>query len=113
MLGCVGDFAGAAYYRPDYRAAGLRGARGFAAVLGLAFGLAFGLLFGATSAAAAGGAFGMSPSRVLAGQIRNAGHFWQPATMAIGQMVMGIPLDDCETTSQYGRECRPQVVGFT
>jgi hypothetical protein len=35
---------------------------------------------------------GMSPRRRLAGQILNAGHFLQPTAMAIGQMVMGIPL---------------------
>jgi len=37
------------------------------------------------------GAGGWSPSIVLSGQILKAGHFWQPATMAIGQMVIEIP----------------------
>jgi hypothetical protein len=35
----------------------------------------------------------LSPITPLSGQILNAGHFWQPATMAIGQSVMGISLE--------------------
>lgn len=34
------------------------------------------------------GAGGLSPSTPFSGQILKAGHFWQPATMAIGQTVM-------------------------
>jgi len=41
--------------------------------------------------ASGSGAFGWSPIKRLSGQILNAGHFWQPATMAIGQIVTGIP----------------------
>jgi hypothetical protein len=34
---------------------------------------------------------GLSPSTPLSGQILKAGHLLQPATTAIGQIVMGIP----------------------
>ena len=54
----------------------------FAAARGFAAGLASGV-----------GAGGLSPITPLSGQILNAGHFWQPATMAIGQSVMGISLE--------------------
>ena len=40
----------------------------------------------------AGGVAGVSPRTPLSGQILKAGHFLQPATMAIGQMVMVIPV---------------------
>jgi hypothetical protein len=97
--------------RPGYLVlVGLRGARGFAA----GFGAGLGAVLGAGLAATTGGgaAFGTSPSRVLTGQMRKAGHFWQPATMAIGHMVMEIPLDDCKVPSQYGGGRWPEVVGF-
>jgi hypothetical protein len=42
--------------------------------------------------ASGSGTFGWSPIKRLSGQILNAGHFWQPATMAIGQIVTGIPV---------------------
>jgi hypothetical protein len=51
-------------------------ARRFVTVLGLAW---------------ISGAGGLSPITPLSGQILKAGHFWQPAMMAIGQSVMGIP----------------------
>ncbi len=41
--------------------------------------------------ASGSGAFGLSPISPLSGQILNAGHLWQPATMAIGQIVTGSP----------------------
>jgi len=37
------------------------------------------------------GLLGASPITDLSGHILNAGHFSQPATMAIGQSVMGRP----------------------
>ncbi len=43
----------------------------------------------AGASAAVGPAFGWSPRTVLRGQTLKAGHFSQPATMAIGQSVMG------------------------
>lgn len=56
--------------------------RGFAPVVALVF----------TSGVGAG-AGGMSPISPLAGQILKAGHFLQPTARAIGQRVMGIPVD--------------------
>lgn len=46
----------------------------------------------AGAAAATTAAGGMSPMTPLSGQILKIGHFLQPATMAIGQMVILIPL---------------------
>jgi hypothetical protein len=40
------------------------------------------------SAGAAGGAFGASPMTDFNGHTEKAGHFWQPATIAIGHSVM-------------------------
>ena len=37
-------------------------------------------------------AFGWSPITPLSGQTLNAGHFWQPTTIAIGQRVTEAPL---------------------
>jgi hypothetical protein len=55
--------------------------------------LALADFFDLSSGGEAGGA---SPSTPLSGQILKAGHFWQPATTAIGQSVMGIPqLQNC------------------
>ena len=56
-------------------------ARGFLGVAALA----------GTSVDAAGG---LSPITPLSGQILNAGHFLQPTAMAMGQMVMAIPVRD-------------------
>jgi hypothetical protein len=42
------------------------------------------------AAARGGSGFGGLPMTPLSGQILNAGHFSQPATMAIGQSVMTI-----------------------
>lgn len=44
-------------------------------------------------------ALGASPITSLSGQILKAGHFWQPATTAMGQSVMGIPVE------RLKREC--------
>jgi hypothetical protein len=38
--------------------------------------------------ASPGASFLWSPSVDFKGQIENAGHFWHPATMAMGQIVM-------------------------
>ncbi len=46
----------------------------------------------AAAFASATGAGGLSPITPLSGQILKAGHFWQPATMAMGQMVMALPI---------------------
>ena len=43
------------------------------------------------SAALASVAFGISPITVFSGQTENAGHFLQPATIAMGHRVMIIP----------------------
>ena len=51
-----------------------------------------GLILASGSGAFGSGVFGWSPIKRLSGQILNAGHFWQPTTMAIGQIVMGIPV---------------------
>jgi hypothetical protein len=62
--------------------------RGFAVVLVLALALALGCACGAGA-----GAAGMSPITPLSGQILKTGHFLQPTAMAIGQRVMGIPVN--------------------
>jgi len=71
-------------------------ARGFAAALVLA-------------SAGAAGAGGLSPSTPLSGQILKAGHLRQPATMAIGQTVMAIPVDT-NSIFQYVRRGPSKVV---
>ncbi len=60
--------------------------------------------------ALAAGAGGLSPITPLSGQILNAGHFWQPATMAIGQRVMVIPVE-VTRDAQYGAQAPRRVVG--
>ena len=62
--------------------------------------------------ASATGAGGLSPITPLSGQILNAGHFWQPATMAIGQRVMMIPVE-VTRDAQYGARSPRRVVGAT
>ena len=47
----------------------------------------------------------------LSGQILKAGHFLQPATMAIGQIVIGNPADGLRVP-EYGRDAHPEVVSF-
>jgi hypothetical protein len=42
-----------------------------------------------------GGELGWSPMTVFSGQTLNAGHFWLPATMAIGHRVMVQLLGGC------------------
>jgi hypothetical protein len=61
---------------------------------------------GAALAAAGGGA---SPSTPLSGQTLKAGHFLQPATMAIGQMVMTVPGEGARVP-QYAAGRRRVVV---
>jgi hypothetical protein len=51
----------------------------------------------------------LSPITPLSGQILNAGHFWQPATMAIGQRVMMIPVE-MTRDAQYGAWTPRRVV---
>lgn len=51
-------------------------------------------------------AAGLSPSTPLRGQILKAGHFWHPATMAIGQTVMTIPVSRVERRSMPAHENR-------
>lgn len=63
-------------------------ARGFAADLGLAFTC---------------GAEGASPMTPFNGHILKAGHFWQPATMAMGQIVMVISM-----MTRSGKVCAEQ-----
>jgi hypothetical protein len=58
------------------------------------------------AAAKAAGFDGWSPMTPLSGQILKAGHFWQPATMAIGQMVMGTPVDGEKQPSMRGAGLR-------
>ncbi len=77
-------------------------ARGFAAALGFAG--AFGFI-------ASTGAAGLSPSTPLSGQILKAGHFWQPATIAMGQMVMMVP-GGWRKTGEYARPRPHEVVCF-
>jgi hypothetical protein len=79
-------------------------ARGFAAVLVLALALGAGTGIGV-------GAGGLSPIIPLSGQILKAGHFLQPTTMAIGQIVMGIPVM-LTGRAQYARSSCQRVVCF-
>ena len=54
----------------------------------------------------AGGLLGWSPSTVFSGQTLKAGHFWHPATTAMGHSVMaGLLLDWC-------RSIRPRDAGI-
>jgi hypothetical protein len=68
-----------------------------------------------TGLTGASGWAGLSPISPLSGQILKAGHFWQPATMAIGQSVMG---KSSKSNVQYGADSRvelgslPQSVDF-
>lgn len=70
----------------------------------LALGLGLGLEGSAGSAA-----FGWSPIIPFSGHILKAGHFRQPATMAIGQTVMMIPFGN-NLGSKYARHTPPKVV---
>ena len=58
-------------------------AAGLALAVVLAAGLTAGLTVGLRSCA-----LGASPNTVLSGQILKTGHFWQPVTRAMGQIVM-------------------------
>ena len=65
----------------------------------------------AAVAASTAGADGWSPITRLSGHILKTGHFLQPATMAIGQTVMGNPADGLRV-AEYGRDAHPEVVCF-
>jgi hypothetical protein len=71
--------------RTDYFLAFLRAGADLAA--DLTAGLATDLAAGLTP-----NALGMSPSEVLSGQILKTGHFLQPTAMAMGHIVISIPV---------------------
>ena len=75
--------------------------------------LGAGFILASGSGVFGSGVFGWSPSKRLSGQILNAGHFWQPATMAIGQIVMGNPVWSGGKKAQYAPGAYRKVVCFT